>query len=196
MIIRPPKRAFYPRFAKIVNDFARQLQMSGAHLAASRLVLHCCLLATRSWHRAARADRSRADVIIRLSGPRTTDNRHRVVTWFASAPETRTRPSGRSWRFERKHVNDAAHAIFRSARDKSRNMYPPDQTCAPKRPMSERTSELQSVSLGEQNCPSVIQGASLVTLSPLLTQVHRTVSPATILISSLVRTNPWPTLTS
>jgi len=42
MIIRPPKRAFYPKFAKIVNDFARQLQMSVAQFA---LVACCCTVA-------------------------------------------------------------------------------------------------------------------------------------------------------
>jgi len=46
------------------------------------------------------------------------------------------------------------------------------------------------VSLGEQNCPSMVQGVPLGTLWPLLAQVHRTVAPTEML--SVFGTNTKP----
>src|SRR4029450_2947636 len=49
---------------------------------------------------------------------------------------------------------------------------------------------------GEQNCPLGVQGFPLVTLCPLLAQVHRTVSPTRILTVSGTNAKPCPTVTS
>src|SRR5262249_30451210 len=56
--------------------------------------------------------------------------------------------------------------------------------------------ESQLVSSGEQNCPLGMQGAPQVTLWPLLTHVHRTVSPTLMLISFGTNAKPCPTDTS
>ena len=45
-------------------------------------------------------------------------------------------------------------------------------------------NEAQFISSGEQNCESAAQGGPLVTLCPLLPQVHRTVSPTEMLTVS------------
>ena len=54
------------------------------------------------------------------------------------------------------------------------------------------------MSLGEQYCESARQGGPLVTLCPLLPQVHRTVSPTEMLTVSGSNVNPppGPTVTS
>jgi len=58
----------------------------------------------------------------------------------------------------------------------------------------------QSVLFGEQNCPSDVQDVEspLVTLWPLLAQVHRTVSPTEMFTVSGTNWKPFPppTITS
>jgi hypothetical protein len=54
------------------------------------------------------------------------------------------------------------------------------------------------VLFGEQNCPSDVQGAPLVTLWPLAAHVHRTVSPTEMLtvLGLNVNVPPGATVTS
>ncbi len=61
-----------------------------------------------------------------------------------------------------------------------------------------RVPALQFILFGEQNCPSGVQAAPLVTLWPLAAQVHRTVSPTEILtvLGSNVKFAPGATVTS
>ena len=56
----------------------------------------------------------------------------------------------------------------------------------------------QFVLFGEQNCPSAVQGAPLVTLWPPKAHVHRTVSPTEMLtvLGSKVSVPPGATVTS
>jgi hypothetical protein len=56
----------------------------------------------------------------------------------------------------------------------------------------------QFMLFGEQNCPSGVQGAPLVTLWPFPAHVHRTVSPTEILtvLGSNVNAPPGATVTS
>ena len=49
--IRPPKRAFYPKFAKDRQRFCAAASNERRAPCPSRLLLHRCMLATRSWHR-------------------------------------------------------------------------------------------------------------------------------------------------
>src|SRR5438128_8684070 len=58
--------------------------------------------------------------------------------------------------------------------------------------MLERIPEAQFMSSGEQYCESAAQGRPLVTLWPLLAQVHRTVSPTEMLTVSGTNWKPFP----
>jgi hypothetical protein len=59
-------------------------------------------------------------------------------------------------------------------------------------PALERIPEAQFMSSGEQYCESATQGGPLVTLWPLLAQVHRTVSPTEMLSVSGTNWKPFP----
>jgi hypothetical protein len=64
-------------------------------------------------------------------------------------------------------------------------------------PVLERIAWSQFILFGEQNCPSAVQGSPLVTLWPLLNQVHLTVSPTEIFAVEGVNEKPsCPTATS
>jgi hypothetical protein len=56
----------------------------------------------------------------------------------------------------------------------------------------ERIPEAQFISSGEQYCESAAQGWPLVTLWPLLAQVHRTVSPTEMFTVSGTNWKPFP----
>jgi hypothetical protein len=64
--------------------------------------------------------------------------------------------------------------------------------------MLESTHVEQFVLFGEQNIPSAVQGAPLVTLWPLAAHVHRTVSPTEMLtvLGLNVSVPPGATVTS
>jgi hypothetical protein len=63
-------------------------------------------------------------------------------------------------------------------------------------PVSFTIPALQFMLFGEQNCPSEMQGAPLVTLWPFPAQVHRTVSPTEMLTASGWNAKSGPTVTS
>src|SRR5438128_10678886 len=58
--------------------------------------------------------------------------------------------------------------------------------------MLERIPEAQFISSGEQYCESAAQGRPLVTLWPLVAQVHCTVSPTEMLTVSGTNWKPFP----